>query len=165
MSTLPSCLQAALAAAAAAGGGTVFFPRGTYFLTQPLVVPPRTVIAGEREDLVALYFAEATPATAPAFYIGLNDSAATSPELGRYSCGLQHLLDCYSPFAKLVGLRSVCSQCVRCHVMSTCVVWVLCRWGLRDLTLYLSGFHYTVIQVCYGFEGWREDGLGSLIFA
>jgi hypothetical protein len=44
---VPLCplVQAALAAAAAAGGGTVFFPRGTYFLTQPLVVPPRTVRA------------------------------------------------------------------------------------------------------------------------
>ena len=58
-------LAAALAAAAASGGGTVFFPRGQYFLTRAILVPPSTVFAGERMDLVALYFSEATNSTAP----------------------------------------------------------------------------------------------------
>ncbi len=73
------------------GEARCFFPRGTYFLTQPLVVPPGTVLAGEREDLVALYFAEANVTTAPAFYIGMNDTAAKEATgSGRYAsvrCG------------------------------------------------------------------------------
>lgn len=64
--TSDAALAGALAAAAAAGGGTVFFPRGQYFLADPVVVPPNTVLAGERMDLVALYAAEyETPVGAP----------------------------------------------------------------------------------------------------
>ncbi len=64
--TSDMALSEALAAAAAAGGGTVYFPRGQYFLTAPVVVPPNTVLAGEKIDHVALYFAEyETPVGAP----------------------------------------------------------------------------------------------------
>lgn len=66
--TSDDALSAALEAAATSGGGTVYFPRGQYFLTRAVIVPPFTVLAGEREDLVALYFAEDTNETAPPSY-------------------------------------------------------------------------------------------------
>jgi hypothetical protein len=49
-------LQAALDAAGAAGGGIVYFPRGRYKVTGTLTIPRFTVLRGERQDLVALYW-------------------------------------------------------------------------------------------------------------
>ena len=51
---------AALAEAKANGGGVVFFPRGQYFIDVPLIVPDKTIIRGAGQDLVSIYFAEAT---------------------------------------------------------------------------------------------------------
>ena len=70
--TSDAALTAALDAAAAAGGGTVFFPRGQYFLTQPVRVPPSTVLAGALTEHVAIYFSEyASAAGAPAALFSL----------------------------------------------------------------------------------------------
>ena len=74
--TSDSAVADALAAARAAGGGTVRFPPGTYFLSQPLIVPPGVALRGAGADATALYFAEATNATAPAAYFALDDAAA-----------------------------------------------------------------------------------------
>ncbi|MBI2300969.1 MAG: hypothetical protein HYU66_18820 [Armatimonadetes bacterium] len=49
-----AAVQAALAKAGANGGGVVWFPRGRYQLTEPVVVPRFTVIRGERQELVNL---------------------------------------------------------------------------------------------------------------
>lgn len=49
--------------AQAAGGGVVFAPRGTYRITAKLVIPPRTVLRGERREWVWLY----VPKDAPTF--------------------------------------------------------------------------------------------------
>ena len=62
--SLPA-VRAACAAAALNGGGTVFFPRGQYWLSGPLVVPPGVVVKGEGTDLVSIYFKEQTPLDAP----------------------------------------------------------------------------------------------------
>jgi hypothetical protein len=89
--TSDESLAVALAAAAAAGGGTVFFPCGRYYLSQPIVVPPNTVLAGEDTTLTSVWFAEANRTTAPLFYIQLNDTAAfhgsQAPALGAAAAG------------------------------------------------------------------------------
>ena len=96
-------LGAALAAAGAAGGGTVALGPGTFFLAGPLVLPPWTRLVGAGRGATALYFAEATPATAPAAYVSLNESAAAAGPGGA------------------------------------------APWGLSDLTLFITGFHYHVV--------------------
>lgn len=50
----------AMAAADEAGGGTVYFPRGRYFMSEPLVIPANIVIKGERTDLVNLVWPDFT---------------------------------------------------------------------------------------------------------
>jgi hypothetical protein len=47
-------VMTALEAAHRGGGGTVYFPRGRYLITEPLVIPPGVSIKGERTDLVNL---------------------------------------------------------------------------------------------------------------
>lgn len=47
--------EAALAKAAANGGGVVFVPRGNYKITGKLVVPPKTILRGEKREWVWLY--------------------------------------------------------------------------------------------------------------
>jgi hypothetical protein len=47
-------VMAALQAASRGGGGTVYFPRGRYLISEPLVIPPGVSIKGERTDLVNL---------------------------------------------------------------------------------------------------------------
>lgn len=54
---------AAMDGASRAGGGTVFFPRGRYFLSDKLNVPPGVRLKGERTDLVNLVWPDF--ATAP----------------------------------------------------------------------------------------------------
>jgi len=56
-----TAFQAALAAAAKNGGGVVFVPRGTYKITDKLVVPPRTLLRGEKREWVWLYVPVQTP--------------------------------------------------------------------------------------------------------
>ena len=71
-------LGAALGAAAAAGGGTVRLARGTFFLTAPLVLAPGVALVGSGAEHSVLFFAEATPASAPAAYISLNETLAAA---------------------------------------------------------------------------------------
>ena len=111
--TSDAAVQYALAQAQQAGGGTVYFPAGTYFLTQPLIIPPNTIIAGERNDVVGIYFAEATNITAPEAYFMLNDTAANLTITG--------------------------------------------SWGIRDITIFISGFHYHVIYVSNYTRGFFLD--------
>lgn len=47
-------IKAAIEAANQNGGGTVYFPRGRYFISEGLTIPPRVNIKGERTDLVNL---------------------------------------------------------------------------------------------------------------
>ncbi len=49
-----AALAAALAKAGAAGGGVVYVPSGRYKITAKLVVPPKTVLRGEKRELVWL---------------------------------------------------------------------------------------------------------------
>jgi hypothetical protein len=51
-----SAIQAALDQAGGEGGGVVFVPRGRYQCAGTITVPRRTVLRGEREDLVALFW-------------------------------------------------------------------------------------------------------------
>ena len=55
----------AIAAAEAAGGGVVYLPRGQYYVDGPIVVPNGTVLRGEAQDQVAIYFREDNPDTTP----------------------------------------------------------------------------------------------------
>jgi hypothetical protein len=80
--TSDAAVAAALSAAAAAGGGTVRFGRGTFFLTQPLVVAPGVAVEGSGADFTVLVFAEATNETAPAAYFELDDAAARAAPHG-----------------------------------------------------------------------------------
>jgi hypothetical protein len=101
--TSDAAVAAAVAAAAAAGGGTVLFPPGTYFLANPIVIPPNTVLAGTRPDVTGLYFAEMSVASAPFALLALNDTAASA--------------------ASPAGAP----------------------WGVRDLSLFVTGFHNYVV--------------------
>jgi hypothetical protein len=69
--TSDAALATAISAAWAAGGGTIQLARGQYFLSQPVLLPPRTRLVGAGTELTAIYFEEATPATAPYAYFGL----------------------------------------------------------------------------------------------
>jgi hypothetical protein len=51
-----AAIQAALDAAGQAGGGIVLFPRGRYQVRQALTVPRFTVLRGEGEDLVNIFW-------------------------------------------------------------------------------------------------------------
>ena len=62
--SLPA-LRAAFSKASANGGGEVFFARGQYWLSGPIVVPPGVRLVGEGTELVSIYFKEATKAEAP----------------------------------------------------------------------------------------------------
>lgn len=64
-----SAVHAAVASAAAAGGGVVFLPRGQYFVTGPIILPPKTVLRGASRELTAIYFNEDNASTAPGAYI------------------------------------------------------------------------------------------------
>ncbi|QPF94563.1 glycosyl hydrolase family 28-related protein [Bradyrhizobium commune] len=44
--------------AAQQGGGTVYFPRGRYLITGPLMIPPHVTLKGERTDLVNLVWSD-----------------------------------------------------------------------------------------------------------
>ena len=70
-------VNAALAKAKANGGGVVHLPRGQYYVDGPLVVPDGTVLRGEAQHLVSVYFREDNPDTSPKpGYIHANNSAA-----------------------------------------------------------------------------------------
>ena len=62
--SLPA-FAAAFASATANGGGEVFVPRGQYWLSGPVVVPPGVRLVGEGTDLVSIYFKEASKSEAP----------------------------------------------------------------------------------------------------
>lgn len=113
--TSDAAVQYALQQAQAAGGGTVYFPAGTYFLTEPLIIPSNTILAGERNDAVGLYFAEATNITAPVAYFMLNDTEANISATGTGS------------------------------------------WGIRDLSIFITGFHFHVIYVINYTRGFFLD--------
>ncbi len=51
-----SAILAALAKAKANGGGVVLFPAGKYQITKTLEIPPRTVLKGEGQGLVVLWW-------------------------------------------------------------------------------------------------------------
>lgn len=84
--TSDDALQAAIAAASAAGGGTIQLSAGQFYLTRPIVLPPRTRLVGAGMELTGIYFAEDTPASAPYAYFSL---AAGGPvESPRTSAGV-----------------------------------------------------------------------------
>lgn len=57
-----AAIRAALARAAENGGGIVYLPHGAYDLTEPLVIPPDTILRGEGADCVSLHWPNtATP--------------------------------------------------------------------------------------------------------
>ena len=81
--TSDAAIAAALQAAAAAGGGTVVLAAGQFFLTRALFIPPRTRVVGAGTDLTAIYFAEATVATAPYAYFSLLSTGDVGPGAGK----------------------------------------------------------------------------------
>ena len=121
--TSDASLARALAAAAAAGGGTVAFPRGAYFLSQPVVVPPNTVLSGAGVQSTAIWFQEwniSTAPKAPLFSLDLNASRSYggSPCMGAAPAG--------------AGLAS---------------------WGLADLSVFITAFHNDVVSVSNASDG------------
>lgn len=74
--TSDASLRYALSQAEAAGGGTVYFPPGRYYFSQPIVVPPNTVLKGASAKFVAIWFSEANRTNAPPIYIQMNDTLA-----------------------------------------------------------------------------------------
>jgi len=75
--TSDDSLLRALQQAEAEGGGTVLFPRGSYFLTQPVSLPPNTILAGSSREEVSVWFAEWNMTSAPkAPLFSLNDTLA-----------------------------------------------------------------------------------------
>lgn len=62
----------ALQKARDSGGGMVYFPRGAYKLTATLAIPPRTILRGEREDLVHLFWSSRWSARLDAVILGAN---------------------------------------------------------------------------------------------
>ena len=62
----------ALQKAKANGGGVVYFPRGGYKLSATLAVPPKTVLRGEREDLVHIFWTQKWKERLDAVIIGTN---------------------------------------------------------------------------------------------
>jgi hypothetical protein len=127
--TSDASLQRALAQAQAAGGGTVLLPRGSYFLTQPVALPPNTVIAGAGAEEVSLWFAEWNTTSAPkAPLFSLNDT------LARAAMGAP----CLGSSPPGTGVAS---------------------WGLANLTLYLTAFHNDVIVASNATDGFLLAGL------
>lgn len=102
--TSDAAIAAALQAAAAAGGGVVYFPRGYYFITQPIVVPARTVLAGAGMDVTAIVLMETNVTTAPEVWIWSNTTsdadADTFPTPS--SWGLQDLSVFASAFHNII---------------------------------------------------------------
>ena len=127
--TSDASLARALAQAQAAGGGTVLFPRGAYFLTAPVALPPNTVLAGTSREEVAVWFAEWSVASAPQDALfALNDTlaraSAAPPAMGAAGAGS--------------GLAS---------------------WGLANFTLYLTAFHNEVIVTSNATDGFVLQGM------
>eukprot|EP00941_MAST-03F_sp_MAST-3F-sp1_P003605 g3605.t1 len=73
-----AAVHEALSQAAKYGpGSVVYFPRGRYLVTGPILIPEGTIIRGEERELVSIYFHEATQHTAPPAYItGASSSQA-----------------------------------------------------------------------------------------
>jgi hypothetical protein len=127
--TSDSALARALAGAAAGGGGTVFFPRGAYFLTQPVVVPPNTVLAGSAREEVAVWFAEWNVTSAPkAPLFALDDAGARAGGAAA------------AQGASAAGAGKA-------------------SWGLANFTLYLTAFHNGVIYASNATDGFLLTGL------
>eukprot|EP01043_Picozoa_sp_COSAG02_P002113 COSAG02_NODE_48_length_45421_cov_103.222100_6_plen_689_part_00 len=78
--SLPA-VQAAFAKARANGGGEVHFPRGQYWLSGAVVVPPGVRLTGEGTQLVSLYFKEASllEAPKPAYFFSAWESPPPPP--------------------------------------------------------------------------------------
>lgn len=122
-------LAEALAAAAAAGGGTVLLSPGRYFLAQPLVLPPNTLLAGAGAARTSIWFAEwDAPQAAPEVLIALNDTlaarSAAAPAQGASPAGS--------------GLAS---------------------WGVADFTLYVTGAYNTLLLVSNKTDGFVMSGM------
>lgn len=64
-----AAVNAAIAKAASNGGGVVYFPAGQYFVKDPFVVAPGTVLRGDSRETVSVYFAEANESSAPPAYV------------------------------------------------------------------------------------------------
>lgn len=125
--TSDASLARALAAASAAGGGTVSFPRGAYFLTVPVVVPPNTVLSGAGAELTAIWFTEWNVTTAPkAALFALDDAASAASSAP----------PCMGAAAAGSGLSS---------------------WGLTDVSVFLTAFHNEVIVVSNRSDGFRLE--------
>ena len=73
-----NAIQKALDAAKKNGGGIIYFPRGQYFHTGPILIPQGCALKGERIDLVSIYFFEQNQTTAPNAYITQENENVTS---------------------------------------------------------------------------------------
>jgi hypothetical protein len=101
-----AAIQRALRAAAEQGGGVVLLPQGRYAVSDALILPPRTVLRGERQDLVAL----AWPAfTAPPFALLYGTNTFGVEQITLYAKKHRHVIaaDISGPDAGDVFLRQV----------------------------------------------------------
>jgi hypothetical protein len=80
---------AALANAESEGGGIVFIPGGRYKITGKLMVPPHTVVRGEKREAVWLFVPRETPQL-PSVFVGNRDFAIE--ELSLVSQSALHLV-------------------------------------------------------------------------
>ena len=97
-------VAAALARARDARGGVVYLPRGIYRLTSTLQIPPQTVLRGERQDLVHVFWADAD-SVRPAVIQGAHSFAIEDMTL-HFSLA-QHGIVADDPGAHDISLRRV----------------------------------------------------------
>jgi len=88
------------------GGGVVYFPRGQYFISVPLVVSPGTILRGESRALVSIYFAEANQTSAPKAYVTSTVGGAWGAEdLTFYVTGFANNVVQFQPETDFAFLR------------------------------------------------------------
>jgi hypothetical protein len=129
-----AAVQAAVDAAGKNGGGVVYFAPGQYFVTGAIRVPVGVVLKGDSADLVAIYFAEDSPATAPAAYLTSTTPGRWGIEgLTFYVTSFAHNIVQFTPgtdgaFMRRCRIRFVhpCAfMCVWCACSCVCV-WCVC---------------------------------------
>ena len=112
-------VMAALEAASRQGGGTVYFPRGRYLISEPLVIPPGVSIKGERTDLVNLVWPDF--ADAPDTLIK-GTSHFSIEDVTIYASNHGHIVsggfdgDAPAPNASDIAIRRVHSSAFRGHM-------------------------------------------------
>jgi hypothetical protein len=125
----------ALAEARASGGGTVFFPRGQYFIDTPIIVPDNTVIKGEGQALVSIYFAESTCPCDLVEWARLYTANHSLYGKNFTKC----LQGCTAPLAYITSDLTK-------NKTGHPIVGFQPSWGIEDLAVYVTSYAKNVVQ-------------------